>query len=96
MVILFRENTLQTQGVINKMVEEEGKFMEFIGTLDMLPLITDIHQQAESIRNAVLELRNDDLRFVGLFPIHLGVDAIARRIRQNLERLFEPILFLLR
>jgi len=37
------------------LAEEVAKFLEFLETLEMLPLITDIHQQAESIRNAVLE-----------------------------------------
>jgi glutamyl-tRNA reductase len=37
------------------LAEEEAKFLEFLGTLDMLPLITDIHQQAEIIRHAELK-----------------------------------------
>ncbi len=35
--------------------EELVKFMDFLGTLDMLPLISDMRRQAESIRLAELE-----------------------------------------
>jgi glutamyl-tRNA reductase len=36
------------------LAEEEIKFMEFLSSLDMLPLITDMRQQAETIRQAEL------------------------------------------
>ncbi len=35
--------------------EEKRQFMEYMGTLDMLPLITRLREQAESIRNQELE-----------------------------------------
>ena len=34
--------------------EEEDKFIKFLSSLDMLPIITDMHQQAEAIRQAEL------------------------------------------
>jgi glutamyl-tRNA reductase len=34
--------------------EEANKFMEFFKSLDMLPLISGLHQQAEAIRQAEL------------------------------------------
>ncbi|MBN1452370.1 MAG: glutamyl-tRNA reductase [Anaerolineales bacterium] len=34
--------------------EEEGKFIEFLASLDMLPLISDMHRKAEAIRQAEL------------------------------------------
>ena len=34
--------------------EEESKFLDFLTSLDMLPLITDLRQQAEAIRQAEL------------------------------------------
>ena len=40
---------------VEVILEEEGiKFMEFLSSLDMLPLITDMRQQAETIRQAEL------------------------------------------
>jgi len=35
--------------------EEEGKFLDFLASLEMLPLITDMHRKAESIRQAELD-----------------------------------------
>jgi glutamyl-tRNA reductase len=35
--------------------DEQARFLEFLKTLDVLPLIADLHQQAESIRQNVLE-----------------------------------------
>lgn len=37
------------------LAEEEARFLDFLRSLDMLPLITDLRQQAESIRQAELE-----------------------------------------
>ena len=41
----------QVQAILE---EEEIKFMEFLSSLDMLPLISDMRQQAETIRQAEL------------------------------------------
>ncbi|MCX6039451.1 MAG: glutamyl-tRNA reductase [Chloroflexi bacterium] len=37
------------------LAEEKAKFMDFLSSLDMLPLIADMRQQAEQIRQAELE-----------------------------------------
>jgi glutamyl-tRNA reductase len=37
------------------LAEEEAKFMNFLHSLDMLPLITDMQQQAEKIRRTELQ-----------------------------------------
>ncbi|MBU4225451.1 MAG: glutamyl-tRNA reductase [Chloroflexi bacterium] len=37
------------------LAEEAAKFLGFLGSLDMLPLITDLRQQAEAIRRTELE-----------------------------------------
>jgi glutamyl-tRNA reductase len=37
------------------LAEEAAKFLDFLDSLDMLPLITDIRQQAETIRRAELD-----------------------------------------
>ena len=49
------ERAAQVPQVEAILAEESAKFMEFLGALDMLPLITDIRQQAEAIRLAELE-----------------------------------------
>jgi glutamyl-tRNA reductase len=47
--------TAQVPQVQAILAEEETKFLAFLGALEMLPLITDIYQQAEAIRQAELE-----------------------------------------
>jgi glutamyl-tRNA reductase len=37
------------------LAEEVSKFMEFLGSLEMLPLISDLRQQAEAIRSAEVQ-----------------------------------------
>jgi glutamyl-tRNA reductase len=49
------ERTAEIPHVEEILAEEEDKFMNFLNSQDMLPLITDIHQQAETIRQAELQ-----------------------------------------
>ena len=49
------ERTAEIPHVETILAEEEAKFMNFLQSLDMLPLITDMHQQAEMIRQTELQ-----------------------------------------
>jgi len=49
------ERTAEIPRVKAILAEEEARFVNFLHSMDMLPLITDIHQQAEEIRQAELQ-----------------------------------------
>lgn len=49
------ERTAEIPRVKMILAEEESKFMNFMHSLDMLPLITDMQQQAETIRQTELQ-----------------------------------------
>ncbi|HEY3313150.1 MAG TPA: glutamyl-tRNA reductase [Anaerolineales bacterium] len=49
------ERAAQVPEVEAILAEETEKFLEFLGSLEMLPLISDMRQQAESIRSDVLQ-----------------------------------------
>lgn len=49
------ERTAEIPHVEMILAEEESKFINFLNSLDMLPLITDMQQQAETIRQAELQ-----------------------------------------
>lgn len=63
--------------------EEEGKFMEFLSSLDMLPIIIDMRQQAESIRQAELNKtlrRLPDLNEVERARIEALSQALVKKL----------------
>lgn len=66
------------------LTEEHDKFMDFLRSLDMLPLIADIHQNAEAIRRAELE------KTLRRLP-HL-TDAERRRIDALTQALVKKLL----
>ncbi len=47
---LLTERSAEVPGVEAILAEEEAKFIDFLSAQDMLPLINDLHQQAEAIR----------------------------------------------
>jgi glutamyl-tRNA reductase len=66
--------------------EEQARFMDFLETLEMLPLITDIHEQAENIRNAVLEKtlrRLPDLTEAERRQIEAMTQALVKKLLAN-------------
>jgi glutamyl-tRNA reductase len=63
--------------------EEASKFMEFFGSLDMLPLIADMRQQAEAIRQAELNKtlrRLPDLDEAGRARIEALTQALVKKL----------------
>lgn len=63
--------------------EEAAKFLEFLGSLDMLPLITDMRQQAEAIRCAELQKtlhRLPDLTEVERAHIDAMTQALVKKL----------------
>ena len=73
----------QARGILS---EELGKFMEFLGTLDMLPLISDMRQQAEAIRQAELEKtlrRLPDLTEAERGHIEAMTQALIKKLLAN-------------
>lgn len=49
------ERAAEVPHVESILAEEEARFLDFLGSLDMLPLISDMRQQAETIRQVELE-----------------------------------------
>jgi len=65
------------------LAEEQVKFMNFMNSMEMLPLITDIHQQAEAIRQAELQKtlrRLPDLTDAERARIEALTQALVRKI----------------
>jgi len=63
--------------------EEEGKFMEFLASLDMLPLISDMHLKAEAIRQAELNKtlrRLPDLSEIERARIEALTQALVKKL----------------
>ena len=65
------------------LAEEEAKFMKFLHSLDMLPLITDMQRQAEAIRQTELQKtlrRLPDLTDLQRTRIEALTQALVRKI----------------
>ncbi len=77
------ERTAEIPHVEMILAEEEAKFMNFLHSLDMLPLITDMHQQAETIRQAELQKtlqRLPDLTDAQRTRIEAMTQALVKKI----------------
>ena len=80
------ERTAEIPHVEAILAEEEAKFMNFLYSIDMLPLITDIHQQAETIRQAELQKtfrRLPDLTDAERARIDALTQALVKKILDN-------------
>jgi glutamyl-tRNA reductase len=80
------ERTAQIPQVKAILAEEEFKFMDFLKSLNMLPLITDIRQQAEAIRQSELEKtlrRMPDLTESERARIEAMTQAMVKKILQE-------------
>ena len=51
----LNERTLEIPRVESILIEEQAKFMEYFASLNTLPLIADLRQHAEMIRQMELE-----------------------------------------
>jgi len=68
------------EGII---AEEESRFMAYLQTIDILPLIADLHQQAELIRTSLLEKtlrRLPDLNELEIERIDAMTQALVKRL----------------
>ena len=80
------ERTAEIPHVETILAEEETKFVNFLHSMDMLPLITDIHQQAEEIRQAELQKtlrRLPDLTDAERIRIDALTQALVKKILDN-------------
>ena len=80
------ERTAEIPHVETILAEEETKFVNFLHSMDMLPLITDIHQQAEEIRQAELQKtlrRLPDLTDAERLRIDALTQALVKKILDN-------------
>ena len=68
------------------LAEEEVRFLDFLRSLDMLPLITDMRQQAEELRQAELKKtlrRLPDLTDTERACIDAMTQALVKKLLEN-------------
>jgi glutamyl-tRNA reductase len=89
----FEQSLLQRSTEIPRvkaiLAEELEKFMDFLRSLDMLPLIAEIHQHAEAIRQAELDKtlrRLPDLTEAERGRIDALTQALVNRVLENTTR----------
>lgn len=73
----------QMPGALSILAEEQAAYLEYISTLDLLPLIKDLHEQAESIRQTELEKtlrRLPDLSDVERKRIEALTEALVNKL----------------
>lgn len=71
------------------LAEEQARFMDYVDSLDVLPLIADMHQQAEAIRQAELDKtlrRLPDLTDAERQRVEVLTQALVKKLLENPTR----------